>query len=259
MARKLVIPPALNLRSGPSRRSEIIDALPVAHTVKVVGQQGAWSRVDTQLDGRTLSGFVSSRRLREPGEPPVDALLREAGREFRRFDFGKGRETDAPFSSFVGEMWRALGLDLDGTDVDIPWSAAFTSFVVRNAGYSNFRFSASHSKYIHDAIVKRRRADRRAPYWGYRIPERKPRLGDLVCQWRGNRLSFAQAAQGGFFKSHCDIVIQIKPRNLVTLGGNLGNSVRFRTFPLDKNGRLRADDKLLALLRNRADRADANT
>lgn len=249
--KKRIEPPALNLRAGPSRAARIIDVMPVAHEVKVLDQTGPWARVETELDGAVVEGFAAGSRLRDPGPASVDRLVREAGRELRRFRFGDGREDLPPFAGFIGEMWRAIGLDLDGTNRDIPWSAAFISFVVRNARYRRFRFSPSHSKYIHDGIVKRTAGDERAPFWAHRLTERRPQLGDLTCQWRVTPVDFDMASREDAFKSHCDIVVQVKQATIRVIGGNVGDSVKLKTFPLDANGFLKRKNRLFALLSNR--------
>ena len=249
---KLVEPPALNLRSAPSKYAEVIAVMPVAQVVRVVGQVGPWARVETEFDGVQTTGFAAGGRLRVPGPEAADRLVREAGREFLRFRFGQGREHLAPFAGFVGEMWRAIGLNLDGTNRDIPWSAAFVSFVVHNAGYAGFRHSASHSKYVHDAIARREGGDAAAPFWGHRLAERSPRLGDLTCQWREKPVDFDFAAREDAFKSHCDVVVQVKKSTVRVIGGNVGDSVRLKTFSLDADGRLKPQSRLFALLGNRA-------
>ena len=252
MATMLVVPPALNLRSEPFQRPpNVIDKLPVGHEVNVVGdaREGTWNEVETTLDDRSLTGFVSARFLRLPGSSPSDALLRESGKESRRFQFGEGREEIDPFAGFVGEMWTALGLGFDGRD-DIPWSAAFISFVVRNAAYQGFAFSSSHSRYIHDAIVKRLSNDASSPFWGFRLNEHRPEIGDLTCQWRENEKTFDEAAEQEFFKSHCNVVVEVRPNTVRTIGGNLSNSVSLRSFHLDQNGFLEPERRLFAIMRN---------
>jgi hypothetical protein len=99
-------------------------------------------------------------------------------REWMRFRRGTGLEYTSPFSGYVGEMWQKIGLDLDGTDRDQPWSAAAISFMVRNAGdeYRRFKFAASHSKYIHPAIRACEAGDLTVPFWGHRLSERKPQV-----------------------------------------------------------------------------------
>ena len=129
--------------------------------------------------------------------------------------------------------------------------SAFISFVVRNAAISGFLFAAAHSKYIHDAIVRRRAHDEDAPFWGFRLHERKPRIGDLTCQWRMTPVDFAEAGVSNAFRSHCDVVVEVKSTTVRALGGNVGNSVRLKTFALDDRGFLKPGNRLFALMANR--------
>jgi hypothetical protein len=141
-------------------------------------------------------------------------------------------------------------MDLDGKDKDVPWSAAFISFVVRNAGYQGFRFAAAHSRYIHDAIVKRQQGVAEAPFWGFRLSEHRPTLGDLVCQWRIDRRTFDDAAERDDFRSHCDVVVELKDTFVRAIGGNVRNSVAMKTYSLNLNGFLKNTGKVIAILRN---------
>ena len=100
-------------------------------------------------------------------------------------------------------------------DRDAPWSAAAISFMVRKAAlseprYSQFRFAAAHSQYIHDAIQRREAENTGAPFWGFRLHERKPQLGDIVCRQRITNVNYDFARTRDSFKSHCDIIVQIR-------------------------------------------------
>ena len=143
------------------------------------------------------------------------------------------------------------GLDLDGTDRDVPWSAAFISFCVKTAGgYSGFKVAAAHSKFTHQAI--RRRLDGVAgPFWGFRIHQHKPQLGDIVCKSRaGSGITFDIAAKEDAFKSHTDIVVHLTNAHAVTIGGNVSDSVSRTPYRLDSDGFLADTGKVFAVLRN---------
>ena len=92
-------------------------------------------------------------------------------------------------------MWQSIQMDLDGRDREVPWSAAFISFVVRKADpdYAGFMFAAAHTRYFHDAINQRLEGTQ-SPFWGYRLEEEKPQLGDMVCAWREVRTDFDYTA-----------------------------------------------------------------
>ena len=243
----------LNLRTTPVVVPETkITSLPLGHPVKVLGDASreGWKEIEVSLNDETLQGVVAERFLRDQESEAKEALLTETVHQWIRFQRGEGREDQQPFSQFVGEMWQVLGMDLDGQDRDVPWSAAFISFVVNKAEYQGFRASASHARYIHDSIVRRFQGDATSPFWGFRLPEHPPRLGDLVCLWREERLTFDQAAREIGFRSHCDVIVEVRDSFVRAIGGNVRNSVRMKTYSRDENGFLRDTNNVFAILRN---------
>ena len=243
----------LNLRTEPRAVPETrIVSLPLAHPVTVLGdaEREGWKEIEVEIEGAVRRGVVAGRFLRESESEPKERLLAEAIEEWIRFERGDGREHHAPFFEHVGEMWRSLGMSLDGKDRDVPWSAAFISFVVRNAGYHGFRFAAAHARYIHQSIVARLEQDAAPPFWGFRLSEHRPRLGDLVCQWRFDRRAFDDAITSDAFKSHCDIVVEVRDTFVRAIGGNVSQSVAMKTFSLDDDGLLKDANRVFAVLRN---------
>jgi len=47
----------------------------------------------------------------------------------------------------------------------------------------NFR-SAPAGKDMHDSIVRRDKGDKDPPFWGSRLFEERPEIGDIVGMWR---------------------------------------------------------------------------
>ncbi|MCP5242924.1 MAG: DUF2272 domain-containing protein [Burkholderiales bacterium] len=116
-------------------------------------------KVTAIIGGVDKEGFVSEKYLRDPVSDGREALIHQVIHEWKRFNFGLGREHEDPYFEYIGEMWRRINLDLDGKDRDVPWSAAAISYMVHNAGqtllttkYSKFHFAAAHSRYVHDSI-----------------------------------------------------------------------------------------------------------
>jgi hypothetical protein len=242
----------LNLRSEPGvKPGTIIATLGWSQPVDVLADAAVpgWKQVKAGVNGDATVGFASGKLLRAPASPEREALLAEAVTQWIRFDRGKGRESVPPYSGFVGEMWQAIGMDLDGKDAGVPWSAAFISFVVRRAGYVGFRFAAAHSRYIHDSIVKREQGQA-SQFWGFRLHEHKPQLGDMVCRWRGKKITYDDAARQGSFTSHCDIVVGVGDDHVATIGGNVANSVSVTRYRLDANGNLDSSGNVFAVRRN---------
>ena len=254
MAIKHVQSDALNLRSEPRVADGNVIAVLVkgqaVDTLAAVDTPG-WLNVEATVDGAARRGFATARLLREPASDAKERLMGAAVVEWIRFARSTGLEHEAPFHTFVGEMWRAIGMDLNGRDRDQPWSAAFISWIVRNAGpaYAGFRFAAAHSRYIHESIVKRE-AGTSSSFWGFRLHEHKVGLGDLVCQWREVPRTFDDARSSDGFLSHCDVVVEVAPGSVRALGGNVSHSVGFKTYAINDNGFLKTENEVFAVLRN---------
>lgn len=251
MSKMIVKTDGLNLRRTPQILPDnIILSLPLAQEVEVIDSpdgQRFWE-VETTLNGQTRRGFASSRFLRAPLSQRKEKLIQAAVKEWIFFERGDGQENVAPFFQRVGDFWQAININLDGRDRDQPWSAAFISFIMRQAGYADFRFSDSHDKYILDAKAKRNANNTNAPFWLFRLNEHKPQLGDLVCMWRINPRTFDNLPND--FSSHTDVIVEIDDHTVKTLGGNVSQSVTQKTFALKSNGFLKSENKLFAIMRN---------
>jgi hypothetical protein len=250
MAKRRVNTEGLNLRRTPQIENNIIKVLPLAQEVDVLEQPPGqrFVEVQTNLSGETFRGFVSADLLREPASPLKEALLQEAVKQWLRFEQGTGQEDVAPFFRFVGEFWEAIGEHLDGRNRDVPWSAAFISFIARQAGYADFKFASAHSVYIRDASRKRQAEDTTAPFWLFRLNEHKPQVGDLICKRREPRISFDNLPTE--FKSHTDVVVELRDNVVRAMGGNVSQSVSITTYALDGNGFVRPESNVFAIMRN---------
>lgn len=256
MARKHVRSDALNLRSEPhAADGNVIGVLIKGQAVNTLGatDPAGWVNVDAIVNDTERRGFVKAHLLRDPASDAKERLITQAVAEWLRFDKGQGQEHITPFFGFVGEMWRAIGSDLDGRDRDQPWSAAFISWIVRRSGdeYARFRFAAAHARYIHDSIT-RREGSSPAPFWGFRLNEHKVGLGDLVCQWREVEQTYDDARETDAFFSHCDVVVEVAAGSVRALGGNNSHSVGFKTYATNADGFLKAENQVFAVLRNNA-------
>lgn len=146
----------------------------------------------------------------------------------------------------VGLYWEKIGRDdLDGRDHDWPWSAAFISWVMRQAGAGNrFSYSSSHATYISKSIRDRNQGNANALYWGYRLNERKPQVGDLVCWDRDpDKVVDYDHQYLGNYSSHTDLVVSVGTDQIDVIGGNVGNSVTRRSLVLTSEGYLAAGEQ----------------
>lgn len=128
-----------------------------------------------------------------------------------------------------------------GFVVDTPWSAAFVSWVLRNAGVPGFRFSSSHVDYVRAAW----REPAQSPYFVQAPQSGKPAMGDLLCSVRmkSRIFGFADLAsllslpEDSGLAMHCDIVVGAVPGEMAYLvGGNVQQAVTLRMLRLGANG-----------------------
>lgn len=257
---------ALNFRSAPERLpANRIGSLHLLQPVEVIEQANdEYVRCHAQIGGQTVTGFAARKYLRPPTTPHREALLAAVHHEYMRFDRGLGQEHVKPYAGYVGEMWKAIGSKLDGTDRDQPWSAAAISFMVRKAGpaYANFAFKPAHSKFVHAAIRARRRADHSFPFWGCRLHEAPPQLGDIVVRDNPQfapRVDFDVAEKLQSYRSHSDIIVHIDSdkQRAVAVGGNINDSVGVELYDLTPGDFLASTKHTFALLRNITDGVDA--
>jgi hypothetical protein len=254
--RKHINSKTLNLRSEPLiKPGNILASLPFGHPVEVTGDAAkpGWKTATTTYKGINHAGVISGAFLRDPLSDKKEKLLAAGAVEWDRFERGAGKEADAPFFKFVGEMWQAISENLDGKDSSVPWSAACISFIVRKAGYAAFTFASAHSVYIHEAIKAREGNDGAKDYWGFRLSEHKPTFGDLVCRKRSSaNITYDFARTHADFQSHTDIVVATGDGFVDAVGGNVSNSVSITRYRLDGVGFLDADGgRVFAVLKNR--------
>ncbi len=139
--------------------------------------------------------------------------------------------------------------------IDTPWSAAFISWLARQAGLGEgeFVFSEAHADYA--AAAWRAGADEaegRPVRYAMRacdITRTPPRVGDLVCQARGSGAGLdtfgkiggilaSRGVGGGALPMHCDVVVAMDAEGFDTVGGNVLQSVTRRRLDFAPGTRL---------------------
>jgi len=122
----------------------------------------------------------------------------------------------------------------DVTSPDHPWSAAFISYVMRQAGAGDhFPYAASHSGSIKEAIYNRQNSVQNAKLIGHKIMDYAPRPGDILCatrNWATGQVTYDNAGQFDFFPSRCELVISVTAGQISTIGGDLLNAVTLRNI-----------------------------
>ena len=172
-----------------------------------------------------------------------------------------GNLDEEPFTSRIGDYWKAVDRpDWDGLTPE-PWSAAFISWCFAEAGAGTaFHGDETHSVYV-DRI---RRHDGMSERLTLHDPALAvPRVGDLIWNSRGERDppgSYAEALKqldaGRFFDSHVDVVVEIAGGRCSSIGGNVwhqkvGGSVTRSDWRTDAQGRIADDRKTwIGVIRN---------
>lgn len=128
-----------------------------------------------------------------------------------------------------------IGAKVKQTDsyyINEAWSAAFISYLMRQAGAENdFQYNSSHSVYIREAI-KNRKTNNSKKFKAYKPNETVVNVGDLVCYPRQAGVNYDTTSA---YKSHCDLIVSINDNTAVGVGGNVSNSVSKSNYAL-KNG-----------------------
>ena len=119
------------------------------------------------------------------------------------------KESNAAALDMLVKFWRdgvgvsqsvAEGYGAKSAANELPWSAAFISWCVRNAmpspppNYGGFQFSGLHMNYISEALNNRENNDHTQPFWLFDINENSivPEDGDIVCLNRKSSNTWSQ-------------------------------------------------------------------
>ena len=195
------------------------------------------------------------------GTAPFDSqafrqkIVQIANQELVRWGRGSIKETDPAIRRVLNDYWKTgtsnnygdAQLGDPNFQKDHPWSAAFISWVMRTAGAGNaFKYSSAHSTYTRWA-KDNRESNNNNPFKAYRTTELAPQVGDIVCKRRaGSGANYDNIRPG--MKTHCDIVTDVQPGRLVTIGGNVSNSVSQTVPRTDARGFL-SDPNYFAVIR----------
>jgi hypothetical protein len=143
------------------------------------------------------------------------------------------KEREAP--ERINDYWKSVGRpNLSGLDTEVPWSAAFVSWDIESAGVSRDLFcpDARHTIYVERMVERARRPG--AVFIPWHLKERAPQVGDLICASREAGDTTLENLNRG--PGHCDIVVEVRSREVHAIGGNVGDSVTRSVFPLDASG-----------------------
>ena len=126
-----------------------------------------------------------------------------------------------------------------GTRWNAPWSAAFISWVMCEAGLGSsnqFRRAVAHWTYVDQAIRARDGGEPASAYEAFVIGERVVEPGDMLCtssRPRYRSLAERRRQMGEGARSHCDIVVQVDEdeERILAVGGNVLRAVSLKVLP----------------------------
>ncbi len=125
-----------------------------------------------------------------------------------------------------------------------PWSAAFVSWVMCEAGLgeaSHFQRAVAHHVYIDQAIRARAGDAPAAAFAAYDVGEAPVAPGDLLCSAR--RPAYRSIAErrrqlGVGARTHCDVVVKVDAplRRILAVGGNVRGAVSLKLLSAAADG-----------------------
>ena len=204
-----------------------------------------------------LAACATPRPMRPPVDPMlvrgnilrlVDQEWRAFGRQVVYWDTDHQRidpvgvwEDERKGSGLVAKYWTAVGRNFTGLDSGKPWSAAFISWVMWEAGVPDRVFPPSplHANYLRAMVAGA--ADPAARFQPQALESYVPKPGDLICAARAGTqiLHFDRIPEDALL--HCDIVVGMEAGELASIGGNVRNSVSKSLHPVDATGHLLPD------------------
>jgi hypothetical protein len=125
-----------------------------------------------------------------------------------------------------------------------PWSAAFISWVMCEAGFSSpgqFQHAIAHHTYIDQAIRARDGQAPDAVLVAHEVGEQPIVPGDLVCLARRpayRTLAERRSHMGIGARTHCDVVVKVDEGRqlLLAIGGNVRGTVGLKLLPAERRG-----------------------
>jgi len=120
-----------------------------------------------------------------------------------------------------------------------PWSAAFISWVMCEAGLSataQFQRAVAHHTYIDQALRHRDGVASQAAFIAYDVGESAIEPGDLLCSSRRpmyRTLADRRRQLGVGARSHCDVVVKVDDggQRVFAIGGNVRGVVSLKQLP----------------------------
>lgn len=247
-----VVPPSAHVRGAPGEMAvqpRACRALPTGETrrrmVDVAVQEWGFFgfRIVDQTDAND-SATLGNEAVAAGGVSPD---LRRGGRRLSRLPPGEAARVAAsiagywavtPEGAWIVERQNDAWKGPDGTAVrwNAPWSAAFVSWVMCEAGLgatSQFQRAIAHHTYIDQAIRAREGRAPQAAFAAYDAGETAITPGDLLCSSRRphyRTIAERRRQMGVGARTHCDVVVKVNEarERILAIGGNVRGVVSLK-------------------------------
>jgi hypothetical protein len=165
-------------------------------------------------------------------------------------------EADPQLCKQIKKWTEEIGFPFESC-VNVPWSAVFVSWCVKQAGATKqeFKFAMSHSVFVNQAI--KNAVQGQGVFQGFDIAVQKPAVGDIIQNNRnGQTFDFAFARTHSQYLSHSVIVVEIGQDNqggfAFCIGGNENDAVRRSVVRLNSQGfiKQRADNPFICVVKD---------
>ncbi|MGL4323027.1 MAG: DUF2272 domain-containing protein [Beijerinckiaceae bacterium] len=256
-------------RSVRVKNSQCRESISDAHAVATMRQQivdlaaREWEAfhfpvLDIASEGLPLIPKIQTQQSRQHGHALVpDALNPVLPQTYANRALRNGLvEDDATIAARIGGYWAVVpNTSAIATQNHIwakggwpgagwaqPWSAAFISWVMCEAGFTRAQFmrAPSHANYI-AGFFQNKQASAFTPQPLTTMPQ----LGDLACASRNTNAplhSPEDARQVALDDApmHCDIIVGFAADRIFLIGGNVNNAVTLTVAPRNRDGTIKA-------------------
>ncbi|MFH1405726.1 MAG: phage tail tip lysozyme [Nanoarchaeota archaeon] len=195
---------------------------------------------DLQAQGVFNTGSASQSSVQTSTQTSSSDIKQQlknvAEAEYIKWGKGTKKESDSDMIPVVQNYFSVAGCAGLSPTID-PWSAAFVSYVAKEAGVTDFPVSCLHTAYFRS--IK----DNPGTCKAYPMSEKsKVQAGDIVCACRvtGSETDCSIDFNDVKGFSHCDIVVNnLGGGKVEVIGGNVNNNVekRERDLNVDDVGR----------------------
>jgi hypothetical protein len=210
---------------------------PATNYGQLLNNNASNATINTELARVTAELLVA---VADAGHPAnLNSLIADALRNARI------SRVDHPTRAFWSSVF--VSSCIRGTAIQLGLEAMSDGTHVGRDGL--FRPTRRHAEYVLEAF-NRRRNSRNGTYHAFAVDERTPQIGDVIIQDRqaDNANSVVEfdgipAALAGGRALHGDIVVEVPEGEdfVVAIGGNVGDSVKRRRYPLQANRQLVVD------------------